>query len=132
MNSFDQMENPGTLSRVEKLAPEHNVDEFRSGTNSLDHWLRRHAFRNQNVANSPQTLAPLQLFLRIDDVRGERPNRRAVAANVEVRGAQLQTRRVLDVVAVACRNAAGRKRAGHFAAGHRTDLRILHTADARA
>ncbi len=55
MNSFGQMENPCTLSRVEKLISEHNVDEFTSGTNSLDHWLRRHAFKNQNVANSPQT-----------------------------------------------------------------------------
>jgi GNAT superfamily N-acetyltransferase len=38
---------PFTISLVEKLAARHEVGKFKCGQNSLDHFLRRHALRNQ-------------------------------------------------------------------------------------
>jgi len=42
------------ISPVEKLTAQHQVSKFRCGENSLDHFLRKHALRNQ-LAESSQT-----------------------------------------------------------------------------
>jgi predicted N-acetyltransferase YhbS len=41
-------------SPVEKLTAKHQVDKFRCGESSLDHFLRKHALKNQ-LAESSQT-----------------------------------------------------------------------------
>ena len=55
MNTREQTAAPGELSPVEKLTPEHNVKEFRSGSHALDYWMRKYALKNQSLSNSPQT-----------------------------------------------------------------------------
>jgi GNAT superfamily N-acetyltransferase len=48
------MSSSPAISPVEKLTANHQVDRFRCGENSLDHFLRKHALRNQ-LAESSQT-----------------------------------------------------------------------------
>ena len=43
-----------TISTVEKLAAQHELNKFRCGENSLDHFLRKHALKNQ-LADASQT-----------------------------------------------------------------------------
>jgi GNAT superfamily N-acetyltransferase len=52
--TFDSTAPIGSLSQVEKLNGNHRVESFKSGKHSLDLFLRRHAFKNQE-ADSSQT-----------------------------------------------------------------------------
>ena len=52
--TFDSTAPVGALSRVEKLNSNHRVKSFKSGKHSLDLFLKRHAFKNQE-ADSSQT-----------------------------------------------------------------------------
>jgi GNAT superfamily N-acetyltransferase len=55
MSTGSKIENLDQLSQVERLGAKHRVEEFASGNNSLDFWLRKYALTNQSLANSPQT-----------------------------------------------------------------------------
>jgi len=48
------MSAPQGISPIEKLTANHQVKQFRCGKNSLDHFLRSHALKNQ-LAESSQT-----------------------------------------------------------------------------
>lgn len=45
---YDQ-EQHGKLSKPERLKPEHDISEFNSGQESLDHWLRYKALHNDQA-----------------------------------------------------------------------------------
>jgi ribosomal protein S18 acetylase RimI-like enzyme len=45
----------GDFSPIERLTPEHRLDQFSSGNHRVDYWLRKHALPNQAKLNSPVT-----------------------------------------------------------------------------
>jgi GNAT superfamily N-acetyltransferase len=52
---MSELINVSDLSPIERLAPEHQLDQFSSGNHRVDYWLRKHALPNQAKLNSPVT-----------------------------------------------------------------------------
>lgn len=44
-----------TFSAIERLTPDHRLDQFSCGNHRVDYWLRKHALPNQAKLNSPVT-----------------------------------------------------------------------------